>query len=665
MSRSQCNRAEHVHPDSVSEVSGTCGRTLRFLAPFIMGIALTWTASAVDLGDLSDYSARLSSWDTSGVKAGVQGGIPDTSDVTKWPLCTGGVCDLGPSPSPTEIQAAINQATKGCGGTEGCVVEVPAGTTTFGSGNGNPYIDMKSNVLLRGAGSEGPTSTHFNGNGPHKDSIANPQGLSGIATFSGTRRFSDLSVLDNSFPAGKDTFTFSDASGIQAGNVVTIIMNTVDYSWLENPGGYSNLGGPKFTGRVESVVGNRVTLDRAILWDLTPNSPSSVEADVYDPLENAGIENIHFDWNGNSGKDSFGHGHIAFLSAINCWLRGNFIEHGNLNQVTQDVPAMNISIVGNKIGITQHFILKPTTNADSYPVTHRSYGLTANNIFTGSNIQGFFAKYETNANVYAHNFARSSSNPNSRFGHGIIFHGRGTHNNLIEGNYSTDNIIRYGEHFWGRQGPHNTFYRNRVRELSVEDVGITGMIAESPNLIGNISYRIWQSLFCGVDEVKYESNMCGAAQDVDVLVSDGLYIYNIATDDTPLSPGRGLIMISPQASSDCGTGAGNCGTGDAPHGENIEGGDRGAKWASLDLPPSLFFESRYDWELRTGATWCVEACDFNDVYKGIGAFGDRDASNNGSFAGACMLPAQIRDEGGACTPLDGTAAAPAPPILLE
>ena len=91
--------------------------------------------------------------------------------------------------------------------------------------------------------------------------------------------------------------------------------------------------------------------------------------------------------------------------------------------------------------------------------------------------------------------------------------------------------------------------------------------------------------------------------------------------------------------------------GDSSNEANIRIGENGPDptWASLAIPDSLYRSSVPSW-------WCEEACDWAGE-TGIGAFGD-DFDNS---ANLCKLPAQIRSEGGTCTPLGGQQPPPPPP----
>jgi hypothetical protein len=75
-------------------------------------------------------------------------------------------------------------------------------------------------------------------------------------------------------------------------------------------------------------------------------------------------------------------------------------------------------------------------------------------------------------------------------------------------------------------------------------------------------------------------------------------------------------------------------------------------WNALSIPDSLFLTDVPAW-------WCQEACAFDQ--SGIGALGDNWNT------GLCKLPAQIREEGGTCTPVSGSGGPvrPPAPFLFE
>ncbi len=99
------------------------------------------------------------------------------------------------------------------------------------------------------------------------------------------------------------------------------------------------------------------------------------------------------------------------------------------------------------------------------------------------------------------------------------------------------------------------------------------------------------------------------------------------------------------------SGTRSCGVspGDSCPGTNVNRDDPDPSWNGT-YPTSLYQGSAPSW-------WCEEACEWSQA--GIGAFGD-------DFGGTlCKLPAQIRFEGGTCTPLDGQPVVLPPFFLLD
>jgi hypothetical protein len=93
----------------------------------------------------------------------------------------------------------------------------------------------------------------------------------------------------------------------------------------------------------------------------------------------------------------------------------------------------------------------------------------------------------------------------------------------------------------------------------------------------------------------------------------------------------------------------HCGTVSGPNdcafdngGSNEGATSPPAGWATDSVPHSFYRSSEPFW-------WCQEACAWDDVHNGIGAWGD-------DFGGTlCKLPAQIMAEAGTCTPPGATA----------
>jgi hypothetical protein len=120
------------------------------------------------------------------------------------------------------------------------------------------------------------------------------------------------------------------------------------------------------------------------------------------------------------------------------------------------------------------------------------------------------------------------------------------------------------------------------------------------------------------------------------------------------------LKVSASGTHDCGTGTGAAGCTGAPYGptigDNQIGTSRPLAWGADRIPHSLYRTST-----SPPSWWCAEACSWDDVSIGIGAFGD-DFSN---MSALCKLPAEIRFRGEICTPIGGSPLPPAAPVLLD
>ncbi len=256
--------------------------------------------------------------------------------------------------------------------------------------------------------------------------------------------------------------------------------------------------------------------------------------------------------------------------------------------------------------------------------------------------------------------------------------------NLVEGNHSYCKIEM--DDFWGRSGPYNTLYRNRIVPRKVcfdssgENWGRSGLhlnlmqpphfcstlgdcpagatlcadmhwsgittekVMEDPeshvvleggwNIIGNIAPSLHGRPGCeaAVDcgEFDQPSNVNPPAMARNVWLEGNVFGSQIVLDSSYGDPDL-----------DCGTGTGKMGC----PGDNVVAPQAPASWYTSrfsSVPASLFKSRAPDW-------WCQEACAFDDPHRSIGAFGDK--AEAGQVASLCKLPAQIRYEGGSCTPL--------------
>jgi hypothetical protein len=236
--------------------------------------------------------------------------------------------------------------------------------------------------------------------------------------------------------------------------------------------------------------------------------------------------------------------------------------------------------------------------------------------------------------VYAYNYMVPGYVDRER---SFFIHGRYCRESLVEGNDS-DAAIQ-ADTFWGRNGPRNTFYRNRHRDnlignflnafyFSFHGWGDEGVIVgERFTVIGNSGNWFMNGPWFPPAPTTTET-----VHDYDLNAPDLWLERNLASSH--------FNLIAPRAETSCGTelGGGDCLAGGPGFiGNNHQGNAAPPAWDAFQMPPSLFLTDVPSW-------WCQEACRFDE--RGIGALGD-DFSQP-----LCKLPAQIRHEGGTCTPVD-------------
>jgi hypothetical protein len=230
--------------------------------------------------------------------------------------------------------------------------------------------------------------------------------------------------------------------------------------------------------------------------------------------------------------------------------------------------------------------------------------------------------------------------------------------NLIEGNHYEHHNLTLGDSFWGQQGKYNTFYRNRG--LTATYLRENPVKAPPSHIYANIMGNIFFALTGNIPSGCYPLGTCGH---IDQSGIHPHFSWNIGWDPA-VHARRGLNMRG-DPNTDCGTGEGGCETtgstdGDAgctndPIKQGVATSVPGfcynldavsvaqAEWAGFDIPNSMYFDSRADWEAQAGAVWCAEACDFDDVYNGIGAWSDDIGGT------LCKLPAEIWKDSETCS----------------
>jgi hypothetical protein len=549
---------------------------------------LSWTAlalvtllpapgAAVDLGDLRIPPDRVPEWNP-----GVEGGIPNTSDTTRWPVAA----TLPAGASGAEIQNAIDRAAAAFGdGRRGSVVQLSAGQYTLARGQ---CLELASNVVLRGAGPDRTTLTGDEGC-IHETREFSEYGIVHVSGDSANWHGASserLPITDAALPRGTRAFTLADASSIGVGDWVRVSVDN-DPAIIEDAGARNVL---LHTARVVAKSGNRITVDRPLRTAFNV-AFEPIALEIY-PILNAGVEGFKIE-NVKPARN-VDRGLLSFKFAVNCWARDMFFYRGIKDLAGFESSARN-TIADSRVElmlwqdckVAGNYVDGVPDNCTGNENVVNAYGigiergaqdnLVTNNVFRDLYIPVIVSRGAA-GNVISYNYGvdnRSGS-------HGIFFHGHYPYENLVEGN-DLDVAITVDE-WWGRQGPRNTAFRNRLRpqgtraRFANESGGpYKGFTADQLQLIANVAWAAYGTPCSGSN---YDGGYC---YDFDGGHAGGTALMtNLWLERNLFRDGRGsrwgLVWKDPQATT--------------TNLENANGERAPAAWAGVRIPASLYLTSR-------------------------------------------------------------------------
>jgi len=634
---------------------------LRTAGVAIAAVAVTGSASAtnIPLGDLNLAQSRVPEFHP----------FDETvyHDAKNWPeidaTCTSAPCASGRAPMPaswgcspadpaangqqdaTKIDCAVGKASAQS------VVWLPKGVYEMGPfGSSSQTVTMsKSDVVLR---CEDPNESKFmifdkrNGHQcKDEDGVWNANLCGAMAiSIASYNMFGTEVPWVSGFASGNTQIGVPDASVFAAGDWVMLQMDdgreTCDLiDSIPSQASHSSLKYQNIFnhyGKVVAVSGNTLTIDRGLRMDYTSTSCGAKTVRKITPVENVGVEGCGFETSTTTPQDTFGKSSaITVASAVNSWLVGNQFTRFDAGVVRFRMSARNW-FQGNRIDDVQGRVF----NTDGL---HVSIGagdnVIENNAFMTMTVS---SQYEAGAegNINAYNYVRAAGAvPRER---SFMSHGRYVREFLWEGN-DVDTEFLTADHWWGRQGPRITIFRNRAVGSGKHSTISTNRdktgswpIATDLNWIGNNASFFARTALCS-------SGFPGCLQtahDIDAQVVSMHVEKNLYRD------ALGFQMDTPESTTNCGSGVGACpasNPGPTPLlGTNAEGMSAPASWSTDQIPHSLYRSA------TPPTWWCQEACAWDDVHQGIGAWGDNYS------ASLCKLPAQIMAEGGTCTPMAGS-----------
>jgi len=587
-------------------------------------------------------------------------------EAQEWPeidvTCTSSPCASGRSPIPSDWDCSLpNPAENGAEDATAidCMVDHAEPETVIWVPNGiyemGPYggpvrgITMsKSNVVLR---CEDPIHTTFrifdkkrvheckDEQGVWHADLCGAMAVS-IAAYNMFGDDGDETAWISGYAPGDTQIEVADISLFATGDWVMLQMDRANTNCefiddIPSQGGIPLNVHNTFNhyGKVVSIAGNVLTIDRGLRMDYTTTSCGSKAVRRITPLENVGVESCGFDTSTTTPQQTFGKFQaVAVGAATGTWLVGNqftrFDEH-----VVQYKMATRNWFQGNQLNDVQG----TSYNTEGlYMAVGAAGNVVENNAFIEMTV-AHEVSVGAEGNIAAYNYVRGATA--SPWQNSFFTHGRYVRESLWEGN-DVDSPMLSADHWWGRNGPRITLFRNRIVGSGSKASMATGRDKEGPwpiatdlNWIGNTSAYYWNS---PPTNAGFPTSL-NPAHDMDYLVE------NMHVEKNVYRQPYGFQMDSPNATTDCGTGLGDCpgsNPGSSPgQGTNVEGQMGPSSWSTDAIPHSLYRgASPPSW-------WCEEACAWNDVHQGIGAWGD-DLSST-----LCKLPAQIRYEGGQCTPV--------------
>jgi len=279
----------------------------------------------------------------------------------------------------------------------------------------------------------------------------------------------------------------------------------------------------------------------------------------------------------------------------------------------------------------------------------------------------------TTGNVYAYNYDLGQATDSRVLPHGVY-----TSQGLYEGNHMKSGRFEHDD-WWGRHGPGKTIYRHRSTFqarcwndgtstwtatpcVTTADCG-GGETCQESQFEQGITFENFGSYAVGWDgswhilasavgsihgRIGCASDPGAACQPIDENGTDELWIERNVIRGCKEGDGThdcGSISTwgghDPQSLNivDYADPPGPATTHESDNAWPANSAPGG--WSGFSGPDSLYRDSAPLW-------WCEQACDW-DLQTGIGAFGDDITV--GSEAGLCDLPAKIREDSGACTPL--------------
>lgn len=386
--------------------------------------------------------------------------------------------------------AALVNALNSLNGQAG-IIYFPSGTFVF-----NSPVSLRSNLVLKGAGAL-QTVLQFNlgGNFSCINITGNTTSITSNITATALKNTSFISVADASL------FSVNDRIRIYQND-----SSIVNDDWaLESVGQIIT---------IDSIRSNNIYFHHPLRRNYSLADAPRIKKLAM--IEGVGIECLKIKRMDATVSQT---ANIRFSNASKCWIKGVESDSCNFAHI-QLAGSSNIAITNNYF----HSAFAYGTGGKGYGISCEYTSgecLIENNIFRRLR-HSMLLQSGANGNVFSYNYSTEPFKTDTipfDFSGDIVLHGNYPYLNLFEGNI-VQTIVVDASH--GKNGPFNTFFRNRAERYGlfvVPDVG------DSTNIIGN------------------EITGTGFQQGNYYAPGNGLLHYGNNKNDTIIPPGTGTLPV--------------------------------------------------------------------------------------------------------------------------
>ncbi|WP_276133430.1 T9SS type A sorting domain-containing protein [Polluticoccus soli] len=407
----------------------------------LIGIALLFSANGVKAQAIP--ANRITDWS----KAGLQGPVPAYANVIN--IMNYGGIDNGSASNHTAFQAAVAALGGGPG-----VIDFPAGTYLF-----TQPISLRDSLVIRGAGNA--TKLLFDLGGAFQNAIIIEGSIS-------------TTTWDVVQTANKNDsiLVLMNKTGLGVGDWMMVTDD--DTSKVTSPWAYG-VTGQIF--RIENIIGDTLVADNILRRNYPVDSMPFVRKIT--PVKGAGIECLYIERQDSTATQTY---NVYTNYVVNSWVIG--VESNSTNFAHIGLNASSHMLIrGNYIH-----------HSHGYGGGGRGYGVvlqyTTGDCLVDNNLFEFLRhsmllQLGANGNVLSYNYSKDPNwneppLPANSAGDAVL-HGDYPYLNLFEGNV-VQHIVIDNSH--GKNGPYNTFFRNRAQLYGIFMNSGTG-VTDSVNFVGN------------------------------------------------------------------------------------------------------------------------------------------------------------------------------------